>query len=899
MADKKSTTGKKKKSSQTAKKKTAGKNSAAQKKKTAARNSAAQKKKAEEKIEKTDSRLKDEIAAIIMLALGAFLIVAVQTSLAGKAGAAIGSILKGCFGFGAVLLPYFIIVYSICVFVKATAPFRVRTVVLLVILFLMIDLINAGRFMSDPGLGVLSYKDIYSEGVQLINGGLFGTYAGGGLTKLIGVPGLYIFAAVASIVCIMLLINTPLSRLMEQARERKQARKARKEAAMAEKQAEKEARETQEAEFAAKREAVDKAGRQMEMDYRTPSERAAEITGLAESATENIPQADSKKPRSGFFSDIRKFAEGPGSDDDHHTSPEYMKRLPDNKRNILELVTDEDLFDSTGSEPASAFAEHDAEQGGSTGVSGFGKSIEDIGKPKNSGIGFENAGGMAAGAGAAAAAASLQEDMEKSRGRASGKYKLPPLSLLDPPAGKVNSKGLEKTLGARADLLEDTLRSFNVDAKVVNVVRGPAVTRYEIQPNVGVKVNSIVRLSDDIALNLRAKSIRIEAPIPGKAAIGIEVENEQREMVNIREILGSKEFINHKSKLAFAVGEDIGGRSIVANLDKMPHLLIAGATGSGKSVCINTIIMSFLYKARPDEVKLVLIDPKMVELGNYNGIPHLLIPVVTDASKAAAALNWAVSEMTDRYKKFASEGVRNINAYNAVMKSKDQKDEILPRIVVIIDELADLMMVASSQVEDAICRIAQLARAAGMHLIVATQRPSVDVVTGLIKANIPSRMAFMVSSQIDSRTIIDMPGAEKLVGNGDMLFKPQDLNKPIRVQCPFVSDSEVEKVIEYVKAQVEEVEYADKVIEHIESGAAPGGNDDEDELLSDAIECVVLAGQASVSMLQRRFRIGYNRAARIVDMMEARGIVGPQDGSRPRTVNMTEEELHEMQSGEE
>jgi len=898
MADKNNKTGKKKKTSQTAKKNNAGKNSSAKKKKAADKSSAGQKKKADEKIEKTDSRLKEEIAAIIMLAIGAFLIVAIQTNFAGKAGVIIGSILKGCFGFGAVLMPYFIIVYSICVFIKATAPFRVRTVVLLIILFFMIDLINAGRFMGDPGIGVLSYKDIYSEGVQLINGGLFGTYAGGGITKLIGVPGLYIFAVVAGIVCIMLLINTPLSRLMEQARERNKARRERKEAAMAERQAEEEAREAQEADFAAKREAVDKAGRQIEMDYRKPSERAAEIAGYSEQESGNTLPETVKKQKSNFFRDIRNFSEGPESGD-NQKRPDYLKKLPDNKRNILEMVTDDGLFEGNGDTADSAPSGNITEPYGSDSVNGFGASIEDIGKPKNSGIGFENAGGMAAGAGAAAAAASLQEDMEKSKGRASGKYKLPPLSLLEPPAGKVKNKGLEKTLGARADLLEDTLKSFNVDAKVVNVVRGPAVTRYEIQPNVGVKVNSIVRLSDDIALNLRARSIRIEAPIPGKAAIGIEVENEQREMVNISEILGSKEFINHKSKLAFAVGEDIGGRSIVANLDKMPHLLIAGATGSGKSVCINTIIMSFLYKARPDEVKLVLIDPKMVELGNYNGIPHLLIPVVTDASKAAAALNWAVSEMTDRYKKFASEGVRNINAYNTVMKSKDKKDEVLPRIVVIIDELADLMMVASSQVEDAICRIAQLARAAGMHLIVATQRPSVDVVTGLIKANIPSRMAFMVSSQIDSRTIIDMPGAEKLVGNGDMLFKPQDLNKPIRVQCPFVSDSEVEKVIEYVKAQVEEVEYADKVIEHIESGAAPGGNDDEDELLPDAIECVVLAGQASVSMLQRRFRIGYNRAARIVDMMEARGIVGPQDGSRPRTVNMTEEELHGLQSGEE
>jgi len=346
--------------------------------------------------------------------------------------------------------------------------------------------------------------------------------------------------------------------------------------------------------------------------------------------------------------------------------------------------------------------------------------------------------------------------------------------------------------------------------------------------------------------------------------------------------------------LAFAVGRDIGGKPVVADLGKMPHLLIAGATGSGKSVCINTIIGSILYKARPEEVKLVLIDPKMVELGNYNGIPHLLIPVVTDSTKAAAALNWAVAEMSDRYKKFAKAGVREIGAYNKQKKLEDEKDEILPQIVIIIDELADLMMVASSQVEDAICRLAQLARAAGMHLIVATQRPSVDVITGLIKANVPSRIAFMVSSQIDSRTIIDMPGAEKLVGNGDMLFKPQDLNKPKRIQGPFIDDGEVEKLIEYIKGQSDEPEYNDEVIQHIEKENSYSAEEEEDELLGEAVHTVVNAGQASVSMLQRRFRIGYNRAARIIDMMEARGIIGPPDGSRPRQVLMSEEDVENM-----
>ena len=444
--------------------------------------------------------------------------------------------------------------------------------------------------------------------------------------------------------------------------------------------------------------------------------------------------------------------------------------------------------------------------------------------------------------------------------------------------------------------LEETLRNFHVDARVLQVTQGPTVTRYEIQPAVGVKVSSIVRLADDIALNLEAKSIRIEAPIPGKAAVGIEVENESVTMVRLREIIDSDAFKRSKSKITFAVGKDISGDAIVADLKAMPHLLIAGSTGSGKSVCINSIITSFIYKANPDEVKLILIDPKVVELGNYNGIPHLMIPVVTDPSKAAAALNWAVAEMTDRYKKFAEEGVRDLESYNEFVIANDEKDRVMPQVVIIIDELADLMMAAPSQIEESICRLAQMARAAGMHLIVATQRPSVDVITGVIKANIPSRIAFAVSSQVDSRTILDMQGAEKLVGKGDMLFNPMGMGKPIRVQGTFVSDAEVHKVIEFVKGQVDKTEYNEDVLSKIERSNVQEGADDTDELLPDAIDLVVNSGQASVSMLQRRFRIGYNRAARIVDMMEARGIIGPQDGSRPRQVLMTQEELAQLEN---
>lgn len=415
-----------------------------------------------------------------------------------------------------------------------------------------------------------------------------------------------------------------------------------------------------------------------------------------------------------------------------------------------------------------------------------------------------------------------------------------------------------------------------------------------MQPNAGVKISKIVNLADDIALNLAAKEVRIEVPIPGKAAIGIEVPNQEVVPVFLREVIESEEFRKHPSKLAFAVGKDIAGNNIVADIARMPHMLIAGATGSGKSVCINTLIASILYKASPSEVKLLMIDPKVVELGIYNGIPHLLIPVVTDPQKAAGALNWAVQEMTRRYQLFADSNVRDLRGYNALLKEKGEED-ILPQIVIIIDELADLMMVAPNDVEDAICRLAQMARAAGMYLVIATQRPSVDVITGLIKANIPSRISFAVSSQVDSRTILDMAGAEKLLGKGDMLFSPMGQTKPIRVQGAFVSDKEVEAVVSFIKSNFS-VEYDDKILETIDAQAESntGDYEDEDELLSQAIEIAIEHGQASASLFQRKFKIGYARAARILDQMEVRGIVSGYEGSKPRQVLVTKQQWDEM-----
>jgi len=473
-------------------------------------------------------------------------------------------------------------------------------------------------------------------------------------------------------------------------------------------------------------------------------------------------------------------------------------------------------------------------------------------------------------------------------------YEFPPIELLQMPQGKKTLA--KKALTDTANKLQKTLYSFGVSAKVENVSVGPAITRYELKPAEGVRVSKIANLADDIALNLAAESIRIEAPIPGKQAVGIEIPNKEKEMVLLREIIDTDEFKEVEAKTAFALGKDAAGDVVVTDIAKMPHVLIAGSTGSGKSVCINTLITSIIYKAKPSEVKLVMIDPKVVELSIYNGIPHLLIPVVTDAKKAAGALMWAVQEMVHRYSLFADKGVRDIKGYNKILENDGEK---LPHIVIIIDELADLMMVAAKDVEDAICRLAQMARAAGMHLVIATQRPSVDVITGLIKANVPSRIAFAVSSGVDSRTILDMYGAEKLLGKGDMLFSPIGSSKPQRIQGAFISDSEVEKIVDFVKAGGE-ARYNSDILESIEKNNSSDReldedtDDDADEFLNDAIEMVIETGQASTSFIQRRFKVGYARAGRIMDQMEARGIVSAPEGSKPRKVLMSKERWQEL-----
>lgn len=505
---------------------------------------------------------------------------------------------------------------------------------------------------------------------------------------------------------------------------------------------------------------------------------------------------------------------------------------------------------------------------------------------------------------------SMEDEMSKAvvaeEEKPKKKYQMPPLSLLK--KGKKSGGESDASLRETAVKLQQTLKNFGVHVTVTNVSCGPSVTRYELQPEMGVKVSKIVGLADDIKLNLAAADIRIEAPIPGKAAVGIEVPNKETSPIMLRDLLESKEFTDSASKIAFAAGKDIGGKTVVTDIAKMPHVLIAGATGSGKSVCINTLIMSILYKAAPDEVKLIMIDPKVVELSVYNGIPHLMIPVVTDPKKAAGALNWGVAEMTRRYQAFAEQNVRDMKGYNDKIRKmpvpEEERPPLMPQIVIIVDELADLMMVASGEVEEAICRLAQLARAAGIHLVLATQRPSVNVITGLIKANMPSRIAFSVSSGVDSRTIIDMNGAEKLLGKGDMLFYPAGYQKPARVQGSFVSDKEVQDVVSYLIHNNGDAVYDDEIVTHVNTsdvgnqgqGAAEG--DERDVYFKDAGRLIIEKEKASIGMLQRAFKIGFNRAARVMDQLCEAGVVGGEEGTKPRKIRMTLEEFEQYITNE-
>lgn len=876
----------KKKSSSSAGSKTKKKSSAKKRITTAERN----------RIEKKN-RLRDEIWSIALIAVGLFLVVSLQTGATGELGVVISNLLKGLFGIAAYILPYYLMGYGVLLFLKLTGHLGAKSVICLLLIFIMLSMLVSAWYLHrmDDQTFTLSYiAQAYQAGKELSGGGVFGMCIGLFFVKLIGLYGLCILAAVTMFICILLVVNTPVSQFFDSWKEHRSERKA--------KEAEEELmlaqyREEEEAE----REAS-KRGR--------PSGSKPIVTGLAKEEMQmKRSAAKGKKNILTYMQDDQLF-ESSQQENDRMGLEEVC--VPEPGKGYTEVghfisasslesaaVQEEILFPADLFEPEPIAAEQKKsapaeEERLSDSTAGTGLPCAEAVPTEQPMSKEQTVSSSENGSKDKAAAPEKAEELTVVIGGVSSKpYQFPPIDLLKK-ATLGNHRGEEASLQAKAAKLEETLHNFGVNAKVLQVTKGPAVTRYEIQPSTGVKVNSIVRLSDDIALNLEAKSIRMEAPIPGKAAVGIEVENDKINMVTLREIVDSDPFRKAKSKITFAVGKDISGNPIVADLKSMPHLLIAGSTGSGKSVCINSIIISMLYKAKPEEVKFVLIDPKVVELSNYNGIPHMLIPVVTDPSKAAAALNWAVAEMTDRYKKFAEAGVRDLESFNDSVKANNQFDRFMPQVVIIIDELADLMMAAPSQVEESICRLAQMARAAGMHLIVATQRPSVDVITGVIKANIPSRIAFAVSSQVDSRTILDMGGAEKLVGKGDMLFNPLGMSKPLRVQGAFLSDGEVHSVLQCVKDSSPQAEYASDVLHTIDRVQADVKEEDEDDLLPDAIETVVRAEQASVSMLQRRFRIGYNRAARLVDSLETRGIVGPAEGSRPRKVLMTLEELESL-----
>ena len=834
---------------------------------------------------RADKRVVDEIWAIITIAIGIFFAVSIFTGGAGQLGSILKHGMEGIFGHIAEVLPFILIIFGILLFAKATSHFNLRTGLLFLLLLVMICSAWSIHFV-DPTDTSISFSDIkgfYESGKDLTSGGVIGMIIASLLVKWLGEAGSYIFTIAAIVICLLLIINTPISRGLSKISEKVEEHKLSKEYAHLD----------------------EEPGGQMEM------------------AAVNKEWPVIRKPSADEVRQQALMEKGvPSGKEENYVAPSDLFKSKDTSNRVLQYMNDDSLFERT--ESGSVGLEENSVPQAGYGLEG-GTPVKPA-RTEKRGLSVKQFENSAVSDTEKAEVSAKPTDPDKevvkkisdkeageamlsaseiNKAKAPKKYKMPPINLLDRPV-QANRESAG-TLEAKALKLEDTLKSFNVDASVVQVTQGPTVTRYEIQPAVGVKVSKIVNLADDIALNLRAKSIRIEAPIPGKAAIGVEIENEKSTPVAIREIIDSNNFKNAKSKISFAVGKDISGDAIVANLKDMPHMLIAGSTGSGKSVCINSILISLLYKATPDEVKLILIDPKVVELSNYNGIPHLLIPVVTDPTKAAAALNWAVAEMEERYNKFHIEGAKDLASYNDLVTMNGEPDKVLPQIVIVIDELADLMMAASSQVQDSICRIAQKARAAGMHLIVATQRPSVDVITGVIKANIPSRIAFAVSSHVDSQTILDEKGAEKLVGKGDMLFRPMGQGEPTRIQGCFVSDREVNSVIDYVKSQVEgqapDTKQAE-ILARIERSDANGSSSKEqsnggDELLMDAIELVIDSGKASVSMLQRRFRIGYNRAARIVDIMEEMGVVGPQDGSSPRQVIMTREEFEELQNSQD
>lgn len=771
-------------------------------------------------------------------------------------------------GKGAYVMPFALIGIAVLLFARPKGPVRLRGTCIALMPLLIGSIIHAFSCANEYDLSMSTLSGLLSTGMEGSSGGLLG-------------GGLYILLewALSSIGALLILLVLFIVTLLVACRITPQA--------------------------------LYDMIRPPEYEYEDEEEREryeapVQLPNIHEAAAAHAQRREERRAHRKSDFDIPIDADPPGEDkpgeelidpNKRHgkaiAPDEYLRSLRDNVKkkagSIMDLVENKQPEE----EPAHA-SEQEPEHEAAPAPASKPKKTENISETEQ---------------------AAMNEQIDESQKAPAPVYDYPPIDLLT--QGKHASvAGAETELRESSACLLDTLDSFNIEAQIIGIVRGPSVTRFELTIPRGIKISRITALADDIALSLGAANVRI-APIPDKVAVGIEVPNKTVNTVFIRECIGSPAFANAKSRLSFAVGKDITGKPVIGDIAKMPHMLIAGTTGSGKSVCINSMLISLLYKSTPEEVRLIMVDPKMVELGNYNGIPHLLIPVVTDPKKAAGALNWAVGEMERRYKLFADHQVRNLVGYNDLMRSEKAKAEqtedghpeqyqVLPQIVIVIDELADLMMVAAKEVENSICRIAQKARAAGMHLVVATQRPSADVITGIMKANIPSRIAFAVASQIESRIILDTTGAEKLIGKGDMLYAPLGEGKPTRVQGCFISNEEIEAVIARIK-ETSTAEYSEEILEHIEQQAEQVGNnkgggssgtsdlgDDEDELIEEAIEVIMDCRQASTSMLQRRLKLGYSRAARIIDQIEDRGIIGPSEGSKPRQILISREDWQEM-----
>ena len=817
----------------------------------AARKNTSRKRNKKQTKKKQDSQsfLKDEIIILSALAAGILLLIS-NFGIGGFVGDAVSSVLFGLFGTIAYIIPILLFIgIAFVISNKGNSIAYIKTAAGAGFTLMVCTLFQLIMNEYTAGTRLFSYYKISS--MHKDGGGLLGGIVVSALCPAIGVIGTYVIVIILCIICLVIITEKSFIRGVKKGSEKayssaKQDAKKRKEQAELRREKRAQEREQKAAEKERKRKDNTVSGVSFDTTLVKKSPEMREIT-----PPEDVPDL---------------FAE---------EIPSYDGREAEVSKNIVP--------DDITINRAQPIMEEEAP---------IPEPVPEKRKTKESKKQVETA------------TANVEQEIKKSEEKRAKEYVFPPLSLLK--HGKKSGGDSDAHLRQTAMKLQQTLQNFNVNVTVTNVSCGPSVTRYELQPEQGVKVSKIVGLADDIKLNLAAADIRIEAPIPGKAAVGIEVPNKENTAVMLRDLLETDEFQNHESKIAFAAGRDIAGKVVVADIMKMPHVLIAGATGSGKSVCINTLIMSILYKADPKDVKLIMIDPKVVELSVYNGIPHLMIPVVTDPKKAAGALNWAVAEMMKRYDLFAQYNVRDLKGYNAKVETveaieEEGKPEKLPQIVIIVDELADLMMVAPGEVEESICRLAQLARAAGIHLVLATQRPSVNVITGLIKANMPSRIAFSVSSGVDSRTIIYMNGAEKLLGKGDMLFYPAGYQKPARVQGAFVSDKEVQAVVDFLVKNSESVQYNEEITNHVNSASVAAGGtvsgnsgaDDQDAYFVDAGKFIIEKDKASIGMLQRVFKIGFNRAARIMDQLAEAGVVGEEEGTKPRKVLMSMEQFEQ------